>query len=513
MKRYSKLFCIPLFIFVLAACRSGRSTSGDDGKINVTFVLVNDVYEIAPLEGGKVGGMARVAQLKQQELQKNPNTFLVMAGDFLSPSVYGSLSYNGKKIRGAQMVDAMNAAGFDLVGFGNHEFDISEKEFQERVDSSRFQWIAGNVLHRVDQSAKPFTNNLSKENIPIYYFKTVTDADGTSVRLGFISVVIPSNPAAYVQYTDPVSTAIKNYKQIKDSCDAVIAITHLNIAEDKRLADSLPQLAAILGGHEHDMRFVKENGVYITKAHSNARSAFVVKMKINKNKKKITADPELVYLDDKIAFETKTNAVVQKWTGIANDVYASSGFNAAAIIPYKGEPLEGREIYTRSQPTNLTKIIAESMLFAAPQAEAAIYNSGSIRVDDVLNLPLSQYDILRTLPFGGGLIELDLKGDLLIQTLQTSRQKNKNNGGWLQYANISYDEATAKWRLKDQPIDPAKTYRIVTTDFLITGKETNLGFFNANNPGVVKVYPARTTPGDVQADIRLAIVRYLEQRK
>jgi 2',3'-cyclic-nucleotide 2'-phosphodiesterase (5'-nucleotidase family) len=130
----------------------------------------------------------------------------------------------------------------------------------------------------------------------------------------------------------------------------------------------------------------------------------------------------------------------------------------------------------------------------------------------VLNPPISQYDILRTLPFGGGLVELEIKGDLLLQVLEAS-VKNKGAGGWLQYGNISYNEVTKNGSLKGQPIDPTKTYRIVTTDFLISGKETNLAFFNEKNLGVVKMYPARTTVGDIQADIRLAIIRYLEQKK
>ncbi len=507
-KFFSILFALTLFI----SCRSGRSTSGDDGKINITFVLVNDVYEIAPLEGGKVGGMARVAELKQQQLKKNPNTFLVMAGDFLSPSVYGSLTYNGKRIRGMQMIDAMNTAGFDLVGFGNHEFDVNEKELQERIDSSKFQWIASNAFHVVNKKTEPFKNNKTKETLPLYYIKTIKDADGTSVRVGFISVVLPANPAEYVLYTDPVASAMDTYSLIEDSCDAFVAITHLSIDDDKRLADTLPQLAIILGGHEHDMRIAKQNGVYITKAHSNARSAYVVKLNINKNKKTVKANPKLVHLDESYPFEETTNAVVQKWSKIAKDIYASSGLDANAIIPYKGEPLEGRETYTRRESTNLTRLIADAMLFAAPQADAAIYNSGSIRVDDVLNPPLTQYDILRTLPFGGGVVELDIKGEMILQILQASL-KNKGSGGWLQYGNISYDESKSTWSLKGQPIDPAKTYRIVTTDFLITGKEANLGFFNAKNPDVVKIYPARTAVGDVQADIRLAIIKYLEQKK
>src|ERR1044072_8260601 len=117
-------------LFATASCRTTRPGYGlkDDGKIEVTFVQVNDVYEIAPLGGGKEGGMARVATLKKQYQKDNRNTFLVIAGDFLSPSVYNRLVYEGKRIRGAQMVDAMNAAGMDFAVFGNHEFDINESE-------------------------------------------------------------------------------------------------------------------------------------------------------------------------------------------------------------------------------------------------------------------------------------------------------------------------------------------------------------------------------------------------
>ena len=134
----SYLLTFAVVVFMVSSCRSTRTgtTRKDDGKITVTFVQVNDVYEIAPLQGGRVGGMSRVATLKKQELKKNPNTFLVMAGDFLSPSVYNSLKYEGKRFRGRQMIAALNAAGLDLAVFGNHEFDIKETELQDRINES-----------------------------------------------------------------------------------------------------------------------------------------------------------------------------------------------------------------------------------------------------------------------------------------------------------------------------------------------------------------------------------------
>src|SRR3954471_20518967 len=95
------IFRIVPVLFIFTSCGTQRNAQQkDDGKIELNFVQINDVYEIAPLSGGREGGVARIATLKKQWLQKNPNTFLVIAGDFVSPSVYNSLQYNGKPIRG-----------------------------------------------------------------------------------------------------------------------------------------------------------------------------------------------------------------------------------------------------------------------------------------------------------------------------------------------------------------------------------------------------------------------------
>ncbi|HEX6914951.1 MAG TPA: bifunctional metallophosphatase/5'-nucleotidase [Chitinophagaceae bacterium] len=498
-----------IVVIALLSCRT-QAPSGDDGRIELTLVQVNDVYEIAPLEAGNSGGMARVAALKKREQQKNPNTLLVMAGDFLSPSVYGSLRYEGKRIRGRQMVDAMNAAGFDLVCFGNHEFDITEAELQERIEESGFTWISANAFHKTGDSIHPFENKRTRTAFPRYVFRNFTDADGTRARIGLISVVLPSNPAEYVQYADPVKTFIETYTQVKDSCDAIVALTHLAVADDRRLAEAIPELAIILGGHEHDMRFVKENGVFITKAHANAKSAFVVQLTLDTRKHRVSASPSLVYLDRSIPEDSLSNLTVQKWVKVAADNYASAGFSPDAIVPFPGDSLEGRELYTRHGATNLTDLVARAMLFAAPAAEASVFNTGSIRVDDILYKPISQYDILRTLPFGGGLRELELKGSLLKNVLDAG-YANRGSGGWLQYGNIR--RSGESWLVKEQPLDTGRSYRIVVPDFLVTGKETNLGFFNESNPGITTISPVQTDTSSLMSDIRLAIIRYLEVKR
>ena len=201
-------------LFLLSACSSTQKSTGvkDDGKLDFTIVQINDVYEIAPLDGGKWGGMARVATVKKEYLKENPNTFMALAGDFLSPSVYNSLKYEGNRIRGKQMVDAMNVAGVDLVVFGNHEFDIAESDVQSRINESNFKWISTNTFHKTDKGISPFVKQTKEgdERFPESYIMELKDADGTTAKIGYIGLTLPFTKVPYVSYTDVFTSAQKS---------------------------------------------------------------------------------------------------------------------------------------------------------------------------------------------------------------------------------------------------------------------------------------------------------------
>lgn len=496
-------------LLFFTSCKTPKTAIAvDDGKIAISFVQINDVYEIAPLDGGKAGGMARVATVKKQELSKNPNTLMVMAGDFLSPSVYNSLKFAGNRIRGKQMVDAMNTAGVDMAVFGNHEFDIPEADVQSRINESAFQWVSSNTYNKKGNDLVPFV----KKGVPFpqTYIKTFTDADGTTARFGFIGLTLPFNKAPFVGYTDVFSTAQKYYDQLKDSCDAVVAITHQAMDDDIKLARQIPGLALIMGGHEHERHYAKIGNVYITKADANAKSAYIIKLNFNKKNNQLKLQADILDINDRIAFDPATEAVVKKWTDIANNSYASLGFDATRVCMQTGDPLDGREAYIRTQPTNFTKLIVMAMEKASPASDAVIINSGSIRVDDVLQMPVTQYDVIRSLPFGGSIMEVDMKGSLLVKILNAGKN-NVGSGGFLQYsAALSYQNNN--WSLKDVPVEAGKVYKIAITDFLMTGGEANMDFLTKDNPDIIKVYPVFTDQQDSRSDVRRAIIRYMESK-
>lgn len=508
MKKRLSLLSIVVLLLGFSCSVVQKSTSiKDDGKIDIVFVQVNDVYEIAPMGGEKEGGIARVASLKRMEKEKNKNTFLVMGGDFLSPSIYNSLKYEGKSIRGKQMVEALNAARMDFVVLGNHEFDIKENELQSRIDESEFTWISSNTFHKIGSTVQHFAKS-STAPFPETYILNVSDADGTRAKIGIIGLTLPFNNASYVSYTDPIETAKSLYAKIKDSVDVVIALTHLDLNDDIKLAQEIPTLGIIMGGHEHDMKFEKVGNVYITKAHSNARTAYVNTLSLNKNNGQLKVSPKLRYINEEIELDNYTNTVVEKWVDIANKNYNSLGFDAEEIVIEKSEPLEGREIIIRSQPSNLTELIVLGVQAAAPLSDVVLVNAGSIRVDDILLAPVSQYDILRAMPFGGELREVEMKGSLLSRILDVG-ESNKGHGGYL-LRNSNINRIDDKWAIGEDVIDFGKVYRVVMSGFLLSGMEANLGFLKEDHPDILKVYPIETSNDHPQSDIRLSLIYYLK---
>ena len=152
--KFLRLLILVLIISNIACSTAKKATSVygvADGKVEWIFLQMNDVYEIGALDGGKIGGMARVATIRKQLLAENPNTYTVMAGDFLNPSLIGTLKYQGEGIKGKQMVEVMNATGINYVCLGNHEFDLDFVDLQKRIDESQFEWISSNAFHQVGE--------------------------------------------------------------------------------------------------------------------------------------------------------------------------------------------------------------------------------------------------------------------------------------------------------------------------------------------------------------------------
>lgn len=508
MKR--SVFCLTLGFLLLIGCKTSQTistASGDEKNITFKFIQVNDVYEIAPLSGGQYGGMARVAHVRDSVSGVNPNTYLFMAGDFLNPSLLGTIKVDGERLNGKHMVDVMNAMNFDLVTFGNHEFDVGEKALQKRLNESSFQWTSANVRQINENGKGPFKIQRDIGNIPVKdtHIITVVDKGGTQLKIGFFSVTTPSNPVDFVAYGDIYTEAKRAYNSLVNNVDFVVGLTHLTIDEDKKLAESLPGVPLIMGGHEHNSMLVPVNNTVIAKADANAKSLYIHTLYYSKTTKELSIDSHLMPIDNRTASKSEVEAKVSKWNEILDRKIKEVIEDPNEVIYKSDIPLDGTDSANRGIQTNLGDLLTASMAMSFNErVDAAIVNGGSIRIDDMLPNEVTSLDIFRVLPFGGSVIWIDITGRLLIDVLDFGKTHG-GTGAYLQRHNI-VESDIAGWMINRKPIRVKDTYRVAMSDFLLKGLD--IPFLNEDNPGILKVY--RPLPSEPASDIRKAVIVYLK---
>lgn len=464
------------------------------GVSHFTILHFNDVYEITPVEGGRSGGLARVAALRRRLADSLGPVLTTLGGDFVSPSALGTARVDGERLAGRQMVAVLNILGLDWTTLGNHEFDIPEAAFRSRLAESRFRYVASNVT---DSAGRPFPG------VVPHAIATVASG-GDTVRVGFLGVVLPANPQPWVRYQDPMASLRAHAAMIRDSVDVLVALTHLAVADDQRVAESIPGIDLILGGHEHENYLLQRGPRFtpIIKGDANVRTVAVVRVGVGARGTRPSVHSTLVPITDALPADSAVSAEVQRWIDRAFAGYRAQGFAPESVVAVLRAPLDGRESVVRTRAGALSDAILAGMRAEAADADVAIFNGGSIRIDDVVPPgPISQYDVIRILPFGGNSVRADLTGRLLRQVLTVGRQ-NTGSGGFLHASGAALD-SSGVLTVGGATVRDDGWYKVVLTDFLLSGNETGLGFLKRDNPEVRVVRDLR--------DIRQSLIDQLRR--
>jgi len=490
----------------------------DDGKIEIVVLQINDVYEIAPLPGDDLGGLARVATLKKRLTKKNKNTILVIAGDFLSPSVIGTLEDRaGNDIRGKHMIETLNHSGLDIAIFGNHEFDIKEEDLQLRLNESEFDWVCSNIFYAKDSKLGPFYKMRSgvEQYIPKIITRTFSDSDGTHLKLGIFAVTLADKVACHVIYEDPIETAKQMTTDLENqNVDMILPITHLDLVDDKKLARVIPKFPLIIGGHDHNHMSVQVGKTTITKADANAKTAYVHTISYDKKTRNIKVASKLVKIDKSIASDPEVAKIVKKWKDIAYEDLKKKGFEPNAKVIDLKESLDGTEKTIRGGQAKLGEIITGAIFKAGRKnPDLALTNSGSIRVDDKLDGTLTQYDIIRILPYSGEIWEIEIKGELLKRILKVG-EESINKGAYIQRKNVEYDKTSKTFKVNGKLIDSGKIYTVALNDFMLSGYDYK--WLTKKTEGIIKIHKPEMIDGkktdDVRHDIRKAVIQFLKNK-
>ncbi len=193
------------------------------------------------------GGAARRATLiRQLRREISDPTLLVDAGDIFTR---GALT---NAYEGLADVAAMNATGYDLAAIGNNEFKAKDAADAEDaagsqaallrvVRKSRFPWLCANLT---DKAGRPLPG------VRPYAMRRIA-----GLRVAFLSVTAPRS-AGYPQtrgrtISDPIEAAARWAARLRPRCDVLIALTHIGYELDKRLAQTVPGIDAVVGGDSH----------------------------------------------------------------------------------------------------------------------------------------------------------------------------------------------------------------------------------------------------------------------
>ncbi len=429
--------------------------------VRVTFLHVNDVYQFTPVEDGKRGGLARLLTLKKEALQENPNTIFTLGGDTLSPSV------ETRTYRGAQMIDAWNAVGLDYAVFGNHEFDIKTAELLQRIKESKFTWLGANVIDTK-------TNKIFADTPPFI----VREFGG--VKIGIIGLLLPetketSSMEESLTVTDFCATAKKLVRQMrkKEKVNAVVGLTHLFMAQDKKLA-GCADFDLILGGHEHTLLQSSADGTPIFKMTADARELGKFNLNFDRQTKKLMSiDWEIIPVTDEIAPAPEFAAVFDRYKDLLQKLAEPVGRTAVT--------LDALSLSNRTKETNIGNFIADAYRKAAG-ADIGFVNGGSIRADLTYNPGnLTMRDVLSILPFNNPIVKVEITGKTLKEILEhgvarSGAGEDNEPGRFPQVSGISFKFDTTKpvgSRVSDilvsgKPLEENKTYTLATSDFLVS---------------------------------------------
>ena len=461
-----------------------------------TVILhTNDVH-------GAVNGYAYIAQLKADYEAKGAEVILVDAGDYSQGKTYVSVT------KGADAVTMMNAAGYDVVTLGNHEFDYGYAQLKENMSKAKFKVVCADVFN--------------EDGTPIFDANyTYTTKSG--VKVGFFGMETPetqtkANPALIKGLTfatgDAFTKAAADQVAALKDDDVVICLAHLGIDAESAPYRSTDLYAAVKGidfiidGHSHTVMTKGEKGEPIQSTGTAFANIGVIV--IDNATKKIESNSlfeikEDTAKDATVAAAAKT--IVDRVDAEYDVVFAKSEVTLNGAKAPNGN---------RDSETNNGDLITDAMLWKVMQNKegltvdadhvVAITNGGGIRAA-IEPGDVTKKDINTVLPFGNTVVTIYITGEELLEVLEASTY-SLPVGGFPQVAGINYTISTAVAYDANAETYPASTYYGPKSINRVTINSINGKEFKADDTYAVVTNDFSAAGGDTYYAFKAATAKF-----
>jgi 5'-nucleotidase len=215
----------------------------------VTILHTNDFHNHLSAAGADVLRAARDSA--------GEDCLLVDAGDAISA---GNV---GVRPGGEPILTLMSEIGYDAMTLGNREFHVGDAILRHKIACAQFPILCANMRYRAPESKQPSPCRA-----------TLLKQLPGGVRVGLIGVTVPMVTETMVArhlssfvFDEPIAAIQREADRLRPDVDLLIAITHIGIKADERLALSCPELDLIVTGHTHLLARPEERaGVPIVQA-------------------------------------------------------------------------------------------------------------------------------------------------------------------------------------------------------------------------------------------------------
>ena len=413
-----------------------------------TVILhTNDVH-------GAVEGYAYIAQLKADYEAKGAEVILVDAGDFSQGTTYVSST------KGADAVTMMNAAGYDVVTLGNHEFDYGYAQLKENMSRAKFKVVCADVFN--------------EDGTPIFD-ASYTYTTKSGVKVGFFGMETPetqtkANPALIKGLTfadkDAFTKAAADQVAALKDADVVICLAHLGVDAESAPYRSTDLYAAVKGidfiidGHSHTVMTKGEKGEPIQSTGTAFKNIGVIV--IDDASKKIESN-SLYEIKEDTAKDATVAAAAKVIVDRVNNEYGVKFATSKVELNGAKAPNGNRDV-----ETNNGDLITDAMRWKVLQNKegltvdadhvVAITNGGGIRAA-IAKGDVTKKDINTVLPFGNTVAVVYVTGEQLLEALEASTFSTPTAvGGFPQVSGINFTIHTGKAYDKNDATYPESTY-------------------------------------------------------
>lgn len=448
----------------------------------------------------------KMTAIKEVRAEK-PDALLIDAGDVFS----GTLYFN--EFKGQADLKFMNLMGYDVMTFGNHEFDLgSSKEGHQAladfIEGAKFSFVSANVDFSKDDTFKGlFSDTISsKPEEGKIYNGIVKEVDGEKV--GFFGLTTQdtkeiSSPKQ-IEFQDYIKEAEKAVQAFEGmGVNKIVAVSHIGyddneaVDNDLTLAAKVDGIDVIVGGHSHtkldepvavnkDENGKGKNQTVIVHADQYNKHLGTLDVEFDKDGKVIGHAGKLIEIKDQAEdVETKDllKPYAEKIQKIKNE---PTGGSAAKLLDNPRTGGDNSKPSVRKNETELGNLITDGMLAKAkeynPDVVMALQNGGGIRTT-VDKGEITVGEVINVLPFGNTLATMEVTGAELKAAFETSvKDLPRENGGFLHVsgAKVQYDSSkpagerivSVAYKKADgsyAQIQAEETYTIATNAFTAKG--------------------------------------------